>query len=123
MNAAGASPDFIQTGNEISYGMLWGPKGTGSPKKCYTNSDANWERFRTLLTQAGKACREMCPEAKIIIHTERAGNWSTTTGIYERLATVDYDIIGLSYYPEWHNNLSTLKTTLQNLKATFPGKP
>ena len=25
MVAAGATPDYIQTGNEISYGMLWGP--------------------------------------------------------------------------------------------------
>lgn len=24
---AGAEPDFVQTGNEISYGMLWGPQG------------------------------------------------------------------------------------------------
>ena len=123
LKAAGATPDYVQTGNEISYGMLWGPKGTGSPKKCYTNSDANWSRFRSLLGKAIEACREECPAAKVIIHTERTANWSATKGIYERLASVDYDIIGLSYYPEWHNNLSTLKTTLQNLKTTFAGKP
>ncbi len=118
----GATPDYIQTGNEISYGMLWGPKGTGSPKKCTTGSDANWQRFRTLLTRAGQACREICPQAKIIIHTERTGNWSTTRGIYERLSSIDYDIIGLSYYPEWHNNLATLGNTLNNLHAQFAQK-
>ena len=123
LKAAGATPDYIQTGNEISYGMLWGPKGTSSPKRCYTNSDANWSRFRTLLGKAIEACRQECPAAKVIIHTEQAGNWSTTKGIYERLASVDYDIVGLSYYPEWHNNLATLKTTLQNLKANFADKP
>ena len=122
MNDAGAMPDFIQTGNEISYGMLWGLKGNGNGRRCYTSNDANWERFRTLLAQAGKACREVCPEAKIIIHTERAGNWSTTRGIYERLASVDYDIIGLSYYPEWHNSISVLKTTVQNCHSTYPEK-
>ena len=120
---AGAKPDYIQTGNEISYGMLWGPQGTSSPKKCYTCSDANWSRFRSLLAKAAQACREECPEAKIIIHTERTNNWSTTKGIYERLASADFDIIGLSYYPEWHNNLATLKSTIQNLKNTFPQKP
>ena len=42
---AGATPDFIQTGNEISYGMLWGIKGT-TANRCYTNSsDANWTRY------------------------------------------------------------------------------
>ena len=123
LKAVGATPDYIQTGNEISYGMLWGPKGTGSPKKCYTSSDANWSRFRTLLSKAIQACREECPAAKVIIHTERTANWSTTKGIYERLASVDYDIIGLSYYPDWHNNLATLKNTLTNLKTTFADKP
>ena len=122
MKEAGAQPDFIQTGNEISYGMCWGKKGSGTPKKCTTGSDNNWERFRQLLSQAGKACREVCPQAKIIIHTERTGNWSTTKGIYERLATVDYDIIGLSYYPEWHNTVSTLVSTINGCKSTFPAK-
>lgn len=78
LKAYGATPDFIQTGNEISYGMLWGAQGSSSPKKCYTSSTANWDRFIELLTNAGKACREVCPQAKIIIHTERTGNWSTT---------------------------------------------
>ena len=27
MKAYGAEPDFIQTGNEISYGMMWGERG------------------------------------------------------------------------------------------------
>ena len=81
--AAGATPDYIQTGNEISYGMLWGVKGTKTPKKCNTSKDDNWDRFNQLLSQAGKACREVCPDAKIIIHTERTNNWSTTKGIYE----------------------------------------
>ena len=122
MKDAGATPDFIQTGNEISYGMLWGPSGTSSPKKCTTSSDNNWERFKTLLTQAGKACREECPQAKIIIHTERAGVWNTTKGIYDRLSTIDYDIIGLSYYPEWHNNINILLSTIKNCKTYYPTK-
>ncbi|MGN1218466.1 MAG: glycosyl hydrolase 53 family protein, partial [Phocaeicola sp.] len=35
MKDAGAEPDFIQTGNEISYGMLWGKEGSSSLKKCF----------------------------------------------------------------------------------------
>ena len=95
---AGATPDFIQTGNEISYGVLWGKNGT-TANRCYTSSDANWPRFIGILQQAAKACREVCPEAQIIIHTERSGQPSTLTAIYDKLSTVDYDVIGLSYYP------------------------
>ena len=120
--AAGAAPDFIQTGNEISYGMLWGEEGK-QIYRCYPTKDGNWPRFISLLTRAGEACREVCPDAKIIIHTERTNNWTATKDIYERLADLDYDIIGLSYYPEWHNSLSSLSNMLQNINNTFPDKP
>ena len=119
--ANGATPDYIQTGNEISYGMLWGPEGKKT-YYCHYDKDANWDRFRALLTNAGKACREVCPEAKIIIHTERTNNTTGTVKIYNRLSTIDYDIIGLSYYPEWHNNIATLKRTLESLATSFPEK-
>lgn len=44
LKAAGATPDYIQTGNEISYGMLWGPVGTPNAqlKKCYSGDETNW---------------------------------------------------------------------------------
>lgn len=118
---AGIIPDYIQTGNEISYGMLWGPKGT-KKYNCHYDNDANWERFIRLLTMAGNACREVCPEAKIIIHTERTNNWNGTQKIYNRLSVLDYDIIGLSYYPEWHNSLTALKNTLNNVHSVFTDK-
>ena len=119
--AENATPDFIQTGNEISYGMLWGKYGS-SANRCYTSSTANWPRFIAFLKQATKACREVCPQAQIIIHTERAKQASTTVGIYQKLAEVDYDIIGLSYYPFWHGSLATLSGTLNQLAAKFPDK-
>ncbi len=125
LKAYGATPDFIQTGNEISYGMLWGPEGTSSPKQCYSkSSDANWPRFTTLLKNAVAACRIMCPEAKIILHSERSGDWPTLNGWLSRIknANIDYDIIGLSYYPFWHGNLATLKTTLSNCHTNYPQK-
>lgn len=124
LNAAGATPDFIQTGNEISYGMLWGKEGSGDLKKCFMGSSANWDRFISLLKNAGKACREACPKAKIILHTERTGQWNVLDNFYKKMKDggVDYDIIGLSYYPIWHNNLLTLESTLQNLEKNYPDK-
>ena len=124
--AADATPDFIQTGNEISYGMLWGSSSAtaSSLKKCYTSSTDNWTYFTTLLKQAGKACREVCPKAKIIIHTERAGQSSVLNAFYDRMKSyeVDYDIIGLSYYPYYHGTLTTLKNNLQSLSSSFSDK-
>lgn len=124
MKEAGAEPELIQTGNEISYGMLWGKANTASPKKSFSGSTANWTRFTTLLKQAGKACREVCPNAKIILHTERITHPSELTHFYKRMNSddVDYDIIGLSYYPIWHNDIRTLESTIRTLEEQFAGK-
>lgn len=121
--AAGATPDFIQTGNEISYGMLWGKQGTMA-NRCYSNaSAATWNRFVALLQQATKACREVCPQARIIIHTERSGDANALKLIYDKLNNIDYDVIGLSYYPFWHKGLSVLAESLDMLATNYPDKP
>lgn len=122
----GATPDFIQTGNEISYGMLWGAKGTpeGQLKKTFMGSNANWERLGRLLRSAGKACREECPEAKIVIHTERVAKIDVQKNFYDEMKAlnVDYDIIGISYYPYFHGKLPVLQRALESLSTNFPDK-
>ena len=128
MVAAGATPDLIQTGNEISYGMLWGTKaavGSNNTNRCYTNSPtANWTRFFNLLKKAGQACREVCPNAKIILHSERAATTSILTDYFDRMKSngIDYDIIGLSYYPFHHGDLATLETALNTIESKNYGK-
>ena len=120
MNAAGATPDFIQTGNEISYGMLWGAKGS-TANRCYMGKEDNWPRFTTLLKQAGKACREVCPQAQIILHIERVAQPNVIVNFYNQMKNkgVDYDIIGLSYYPYFHGNLNQLETALNTVEKNF----
>ena len=128
LKAAGATPDMIQTGNEISYGMLWGTEAAvknNNTNRCYTNSSAaNWNRFFTLLKQAGKACREECPDAKIVLHSERVPNTGVLTDFFDRMRQngIDYDIIGLSYYPAFHGNLVTLENALNTLENKDYGK-
>lgn len=121
---AGATPDYIQTGNEISFGMLWGARGT-QDNRCYTNSPAaNWTRFTTLLRQATKACREVCPEAKVILHSERSCDPTVLLDFMSRMqkAGVDYDVLGLSYYPYFHGSLTTLSSTLSQVENSYSEK-
>lgn len=126
LKKAGVTPDFIQPGNEISYGMLWGPHGAPDKdlKKAFMGSDANWQRFGTLLKQAIKACREECPDAKIIIHTERVAQTDVQKNFYDKMnsLSVDYDIIGLSYYPYFHGSMNVLKKALDQLASDYPTK-
>lgn len=123
---AGVSPDFIQTGNEISYGMLWGSESSPEKdlKKAFMGSGANWQRFADLLKNAVKACREVCPDAKIIIHTERVAAVDVQRNFYQQMRNlnVDYDVIGISYYPYFHGSLSVLEKAVTELETDFPEK-
>ena len=119
----GATPDFIQVGNEISYGMLW----RNNDDKCYTTkaaTDASWVRFASLFNAGAKAVREVTPDAKIVFHIERSGDSNAAKGILDRMKdnSADYDVVGLSYYPFYHGFLSSLTTTLNTLQSSYADK-
>lgn len=135
--AAGATPDFIQIGNEISFGMLWGTNMNGkfedwtdgghleatSDWTGYT--DKNWDNLAACLKAASQVCREKCPKAKIIIHTEQCANNSTLdVAFFKRIQqnNIDFDIIGTSYYPYFKGVLSNLDKGLTQLENNFPDK-
>ena len=122
LKQAGIEPDFIQTGNEITTGMLWPTgkiyAGGGAP------SGGSWDNFAGYLASAIKACNEECPQAKIVIHTEMHAP-ADVPKFYNNLknySDVKYDIIGLSYYPDYHGDLTVLNNTLSTLEANHPDK-
>lgn len=116
--AAGATPDYIQIGNEITSGMLW------DDGRVNYNSTSNWNNLALLLGSASTACREVCPNAQLIIHIERSGNRTLVQKFFQNINDfeVDYDIIGLSYYPHWHGTISSLESTLKMLNTNHPEK-
>lgn len=118
LNANNATPDFVQVGNEIMYGLC------DIKVHPYNDSGDNWNGYLGLLKAGCNAVRAQCPKAQIIIHTDRPTNSSYNTYYYNKLINggVDFDVIGLSYYPFWHGNLSNLKLALGSLATTFPSK-
>ena len=115
MIKAGATPDFIQVGNEITDGMLF-PIGKIS-------SSESWSILINFIKEGIKACNEICPQAKTVLHTE-LHNYDMVKTFYAKMAnaTVQYDIIGLSYYPDFHNSLTVFNTLLTQLETTYTGK-
>ena len=129
LKAAGATPDLVQVGNEIMYGLC------GIKVKPYDDASSNWDGYLGLLKAGCNAVREECPNAQIIIHTDRPTNTGYNSYYYNKLinGNVDFDIIGLSYYPFWHGYLnaeqvasksdkSNLVNAIKNLKTLFPAK-
>ncbi len=125
LKAEGIMPQFIQPGNEISYGMLWGEKGSSSLQQVWPGSNKNWARFASILKSAIASCKEVCPDAEIVIHSERTGHNDVLGEFYNKMAEngVEYDIIGLSYYPYFHCPLSGLESSLTYLEKKFSDKP
>ena len=101
--AAELQPDFIQIGNEINSGFL----------HPYGHILNNFQQFRELLATAIVAVRTTSSETKIILHFAgiEGSDW-----FFDQVSIVDYDIIGLSYYPIWHGkSINNLKAKMQYL--------
>ena len=129
LNEAGATPDLVQVGNEIMYGLC------DIRVAPYSKQSSNWTGYLGLLEAGCNAVREICPNAQIIIHTDRPSNSSYNRYYYNKLVNggIDFDIIGLSYYPFWHGYLTdaqvknkddknNLVKALKQLATDFPDK-
>ena len=113
-------PDMIQLGNEITVGMLWNDGRVGGT---YDNA-AQWEKFGNLLKAGVRGVRESCDEAdsvRIMIHIDRGGSNSGARWFYDNLLEedVEFDVIGLSYYPFWHGHLSAVESNLNDLAGRY----
>lgn len=122
LSAAGAAPDYVQVGNEITPGMLWDDGHVGGA----FNTASQWSQMAQLLTNAIQGVKEAAGTSvpRIIIHLDRGGDWASTMWYFDNLAVqgVAFDIIGQSYYPWWHGDFAALRTCLANAAARY-GKP
>jgi arabinogalactan endo-1,4-beta-galactosidase len=120
---AGAMPDWVQVGNEITRGTLW-PMGQlqipGNseylPPQPY-DSVAQWTHLTRLLKAGIRGVRAGAGDTppRIAIHIDRGGDWATTEWFFDHLeaAHVEYDIIAESFYPPWRHG--TLEDLWQNM--------
>lgn len=101
-------PEYVSLGNEINAGMLW-----------ETGRIENGNSLFQLLGQAIKATRSASSTTKIIIHYAGldGAEWFFNQ---VRTYNLNYDIIGISYYPFWHGeSLFTMKSTVTALISEF----
>lgn len=129
MNESGLSPDFVQIGNEITNGMLW-PEGRTTQfvwaEQEWAGYDAEedsakFDRLARLLRSGARATREFAPKSQIILHLDNGGSNKLYRRWFDAVTSrnVDFDIIGLSYYPFWHGTLEELKANLDDLAQRF----
>ncbi|WP_160031604.1 glycoside hydrolase family 53 protein [Paenibacillus sp. An7] len=121
-------PDLVQIGNETTNGMLW-PEGKTPnyvpEKQSFEETEAaEWDKsfdsLAALLKAGVRAAREAGP-MKIILHLDAGGQNILYRTWFDEMSkrNVDYDIIGLSYYPIWHGGLEDLQFNLEDISARF----
>jgi arabinogalactan endo-1,4-beta-galactosidase len=104
-------PDIIQIGNEINSGFLW-------PQGHLINNES---QCLQLVSAASTAIRNQSATTKIMIHY--AGIGSGATWFFNKMSSINYDYIGLSYYPVWHGKiLSDVNATITSLGETHNKK-
>lgn len=130
---AGATPDFVQVGNEITGGLLWpdaqvkvplstvkvfsGDVQVMRPPEPYDDAK-QWDHLIRILKAADNGVRSATTPAdhvRIVIHIDCGGDWPVTKWYFDHLtqAGVDFDVIGQSYYPNWHGTIQNLRDNLR----------
>ena len=113
--SAGARPDIVQIGNEITPGMLLTPGSV-------TGSVANWDNLALFLNAGIAAVHAVDPTIKIMMHLDRGGdNAGTTSWVDAALAHgVHFDILGEACYTNVQGNPTTWLSNFNSLVAQYP---
>ncbi|MEN9335512.1 MAG: Arabinogalactan endo-beta,4-galactanase [Bacteroidota bacterium] len=115
LNKAGVTPEWVQIGNEIPGGLLW-------PDGC----THNWKQLGQLLNKGYEATKAVNPKIKVIVHVDEGNNIEKFNAFFDHVTQekVNYDVIGLSYYPFWikkdyTETIADLETNLINLSKKY----
>lgn len=112
LNKQWLMPDFVQIGNEINSGLVKERVGLDWPR------DAKLLQAGIRAVRAAAQATETSP--RIILHVaqpENTGWWfkeATENGI------TDFDVIGISYYPQWSSfSISGLASQVNSLRQVY----
>ena len=110
---AGVNVGMVQIGNEINNGM---------------SGETDVANVRKLLTAGSKAVREAaadsCKDILVAVHYTNIDDMkkldTLLTGL--QVKEIDYDIVGLSFYPYWHGTMDDLKNAIIHIRDTYDKK-
>jgi hypothetical protein len=114
---------MIQVGNEITNGMLW---NDGRVNETF-DSPLQWDHFAQLLKAAIRGVKDALAGDEtipIMIHAHTGADNVTSRWFYDHVVAegVDFDVIGLSYYPfwqQWGGTFTNLEWNLHDLAQRY----
>ena len=103
-------PTVVQIGNEITNGLLW-PDGKVE----------NTVEMAGLLAAGIRGVREIDSDINILLHLD----FGTDNKLYREWFSkiepygLEYDMIGMSYYPHWNGSMEKLLENMNDISETF----
>jgi beta-galactosidase len=106
MESQGTLPDMVQIGNEVNHGLLW-PEG----------HIGNLDQLAGLLQAGVEGTEAVDPEMPVMMHIALGGQNDEARFWLDNMIArgVQFDILGISYYPRWHGTLEDLHINLHDL--------
>jgi arabinogalactan endo-1,4-beta-galactosidase len=127
--SAGARPDMVQIGNEITPGMLmhvpgeatdcWGNNPSSAP---IGGSTSNWDNLATLLKAGIEGVREVDSGIQIMLHVENTDDLEGVRWWVDnaRSRGVEFDVLGLSCYSAFQGEPSVWQETFETMAGEHP---
>jgi arabinogalactan endo-1,4-beta-galactosidase len=112
MRDAGAAPDMVQVGNEITPGLMTDRGG----------SARDWAPLGRLLKAGIAGVKEVDPKILVMLHIDKGGdNMATRRWVDNALAQgVQFDVLGESCYTRWQGPPSGWKANFDDLVMRYP---
>ncbi|MBU0696420.1 MAG: glycosyl hydrolase 53 family protein [Bacteroidetes bacterium] len=106
----GTLPDMVQVGNEINHGMVW-PDG----------EIENLDHLAQLIQAGIDGVKTVDQNIPIMLHVALGGQQDEANFFYDSMIErgINFDVIGLSYYPKWHGTLDDLRDNLINMSYKY----
>jgi arabinogalactan endo-1,4-beta-galactosidase len=129
LTAAGAEPDMVQVGNEITPGLLLNEmparRGGGAPQKISDQpegSTRDWTTLAALLKAGISGVKEVDPRILIVLHIDRGGDNATSVRWVDNALAhgVAFDILGESCYTHWQGPPETWRANFADLVTRYP---
>jgi len=126
LHRQGTSPDMIQVGNEINGGMLWpdGKTWRETPDEAIGGDQAFIELLRAGIRGVRETDALRGGRLPLMLHLAHQGDGKsevTFRRVYDQFeaAKLDYDLIGLSWYPYHHDSIDGLRANLRMLSERY----
>ena len=117
LKSQGTLPEMVQVGNEITHGMLWNEARVSDE----FDREEQWDKLCRLLKDGLRAVKTADSSIKTVIHIDQGGDNRQSVRFFDELRSrdVEFDIIGLSYYPIWHGSIADFERNVNDLARRY----